>query len=54
VAWHFWGLAQNRDGQWNEALAALEKTLQFFPLSWGDRDLYLALVRERLGHKDEA
>jgi tetratricopeptide (TPR) repeat protein len=54
VAWLFLGLAQYRDGQWDEALAALEKSLQFLPLNWGDRELYLALVHERLGHKDEA
>jgi tetratricopeptide (TPR) repeat protein len=54
MAWLFLGMAQYRDGQWNEALTALEKSLQFFPLNWGDRELYLALVHERLGHKDEA
>jgi superkiller protein 3 len=54
LAWGTLGEAYYRNGQWQEAIAALDKMLALLKGDDGEIFFFLAMAHHRAGHKDEA
>ena len=54
IGWGTLGEAYYRTGQWQEAIAALDKALALFKSDNSEIFFFLAMAHHRAGHKDEA
>ena len=54
VAWGTLGQAYYRNGQWQEAITALDKGLAFLKSDNSEFFFFLAMAHHRAGHKDQA
>jgi superkiller protein 3 len=54
IAWSTLGEAYYRNGQWQEAITALDKALALLKGDDGEAFFFLAMAHHRAGHNDEA